>query len=132
MKYLIFTLATFLIIGCNTDPRKDLPATGNYGTAVKEENVVTVNDVLTKLATQNEFEVTVTGLIKEYCKHEGCWLTLENTGGEPLFVEVENKLFVLPHHIEGKVTVITGKASTSTNDAGKKEAKILASGILIK
>ena len=132
MKYLILTIATILVIGCNTDPRKDLPASGTFGSAVKEENVMTVNDVLTKLATENEFPVTVTGLIKEYCKHEGCWLTLENTGGEPLFVEVENKLFVLPHHIEGKVAVISGKATKSTNDAGKTEAKILASGILIK
>lgn len=132
MKYLILTITAFLIIGCNTDPRKDLATTGNFGSAVKEENVMTVNDVLIKLANENDFPVTVTGLVKEYCKHEGCWLTLENTGGEPLFVEVENKLFVLPHHIEGKVAVISGKATKITNDAGKTEAKILASGILIK
>ena len=37
---------------------------------------------------EKEFNATVTGLISEYCKGEGCWLTLENQGGEPLFVEV--------------------------------------------
>lgn len=132
MNKVILSLAILFAIGCNTDPRKDLPQTGNFGTEVKDENSLTVNDVLTKLNTENNIDVTATGIIKEYCKHEGCWLTLENPGGEPLFVEVENKLFVLPHHIEGKVAVIKGKASKTTNNSGKTEAKISATGITIK
>ena len=51
---------------------------------------------------------------------------------EKLFVEVENKAFVLPHNITGKVAVVTGKVSKTTNDAGKTEPMITASGILIK
>lgn len=132
MKYLVFSILTLFIIGCNTDPRKNLPATGSFGAGFTEDSVLTVNDALTRLNTTPEFDAHVTGLIKEYCKGEGCWLTLENTGGEPLFVEVENKLFVLPHHIEGKVAVIKGRVSKTTNDAGKTEPKITASGIVIK
>jgi hypothetical protein len=49
-----------------------------------------------------------------------------------LFVEVENKVFVLPHHINGKVAVVSGKVSQTSNDAGKTEPMITASGILIK
>jgi hypothetical protein len=132
MKKFIYILFTALLISCNSDPRKNLPATGNFGTKVTENDAITVNDVLVKLNTENEFNATITGLISEYCKGEGCWLTLENQGGEPLFVEVENKAFVLPHNITGKVAVVTGKVSKTTNDAGKSEPMITASGILIK
>jgi hypothetical protein len=132
MKKFIYILFAALLISCNSDPRKNLPATGNFGTKVTENDAITVNDVLVKLNTENEFNATITGLISEYCKGEGCWLTLENQGGEPLFVEVENKAFVLPHNITGKVAVVTGKVSKTTNDAGKSEPMITASGILIK
>jgi hypothetical protein len=132
MNKLIFTALTALLISCNNDPRNKLAATGNFGTQVNETETITVNDALTKLNTEKEFNATVTGLISEYCKGEGCWLTLENQGGEPLFVEVENKTFVLPHHINGKVAVVTGKVLQTTNDAGKTEPMIIASGILIK
>lgn len=132
MKKLTWILAAFLLAACNNDPREKMAPTGNFGQPFKEDSVLTVNEVLTRLTTEPEFNVTVTGLIKEYCKGEGCWLTLENQGGEPLFVEVENKLFVLPHHIEGKVATVKGRASKTTNDAGKTEPMITASGITIK
>lgn len=132
MKKLTWILSAFLFVACNTDPREKLPATGSFGQPVKTDTVLTVNEVLTRLTTEPEFPVSATGLIKEYCKGEGCWLTLENQGGEPLFVEVENKVFVLPHHITGKVATVTGTASKTTNDAGKTEAKISATGIEIK
>ncbi len=128
----MYTAITALLISCNNDPRNNLSATGNFGTQVNENEAITVNDALTKLNTVQEFKATVTGLVKEYCKGEGCWLTLENQGGEPLFVEVENKAFILPHHINGKVAVVAGKVLQTTNDAGKTEPMIIASGILIK
>lgn len=132
MKKLVYILFAALFISCNNDPRKNLPATGNFGTEVKEDVAITVNDALVKLNSENEFNATVTGLVSEYCKGEGCWLILENQGGEPLFVEVENKAFVLPHNITGKVAVVTGKVTKTTNDAGKTEPMITATGILIK
>ena len=132
MKRLIYVTLIVILISCNNDPRNNLAATGNFGTQVNEAEAITVNDALTKLNAEKEFNATVTGLISEYCKGEGCWLTLENQGGEPLFVEVENKAFVLPHHINGKVAVVSGKVLQTTNDAGKTEPMIKASGILIK
>lgn len=132
MKKLIWILAAFILAACNNDPRAKMEPTGTFGQTFKEDSVVTVNEVLTRLNTEQEFNVTVTGLVKEYCKSEGCWLTLENQGGEPLFVEVENKLFILPHHIDGKIATVKGRATKTTNDAGKSEPLITASGIIIK
>jgi TfoX/Sxy family transcriptional regulator of competence genes len=131
MKKLISILILAAIISCNTDPRAKLPTTGNFGTAVTEDSLKTVNDVVIALQTNNTFPVKVTGVIAEYCKGEGCWLTLENKGGEALFVEVENKAFVLPHNISGKIAVVDGIAVKEKVE-GKEETKILAKGILIK
>lgn len=131
MKKLIYLLVFAAALSCNNDPRAKLPQTGNFGTAVNEDSVKTVNDVITALQSTDKFEVKVTGIIAEYCKGEGCWLSLENKGGEALFVEVENKAFVLPRNISGKIAVVDGTAVKEKTD-GKTEIKIVAKGILIK
>lgn len=132
MKYIFLSLFGLLLFACSNDPRKDMPPTGDFGASFSADSVMTVSEALFRLSTQNEFEAVVTGTIQEYCKGEGCWLTLQNPSGEPLFVEVENKLFVLPHHIEGKTAVVKGRVSQTTNDAGKTEPLITASGISIR
>lgn len=132
MKKLLFSLLVAAVIGCNNDPRAKLPHTGNFGAAVLDDSAITVNDVLTAMKTTNEMPVKVTGVIAEYCKGEGCWLSLENHGGEPLFVEVEDKAFVLPHDISGKVAVVEGRAVKAQADGKKEETKVIARGILIK
>jgi hypothetical protein len=131
MKKILFALTLAAIVACNTDPRTKLPQTGNFGVAIKDDSAKTVNDVLTALQTNTNFPVKVTGVIAEYCKGEGCWLTLENKSGEALLVEVENKAFVLPRNISGKIAVAEGMAVKEKTD-GKTEVKIVAKGILIK
>ena len=131
MKNLLFILSIITIISCNNDPRAKLPKTGNFGTTVSSDSAKTVSDVMMQFQLADNFPVKVTGTIAEYCKGEGCWLTLENKGGEALFVEVENKAFILPKDISGKVAIVDGKAVKETHD-GKTEMKISATGILIK
>jgi len=131
MKKLIFIICIAAIFGCNSDPRAKLPQTGNFGTTVSAEGAKTVSDVMMQFQTTDSFPVKVTGIVEEYCKGEGCWLSLENKGGEALFVEVENKAFILPRNISGKIAVVEGKAVKEMNE-GKTELKISAKGILIK
>jgi hypothetical protein len=90
-----------------------------------------VSDVFNVLQIQTEVNVNVTGTIEKVCKGEGCWLTLENKGGEALFIEIDKKAFVLPKNIEGKIATVTGKAVKETNN-GKTEIKVLATAINIK
>jgi len=128
---LLFLSFTFVFGACGNDPRAKLPSTGNFGAAVLTDSLKTVSDVVSLLQTQTEANVNVTGIIEKYCKGEGCWLTLENKGGEALFIEVENKAFMLPRNIEGKVATVTGKAIKEIKDS-KPEMKILATAINIQ
>jgi len=93
--------------------------------------MLTVEQVISALNTGNDIPVKVTGTIEEYCKGEGCWLTLRNPDGEALFVEVKDKAFVLPHNIEGKTASVNGIAKKDTAD-GKVQLSIEADGIMIK
>ncbi|MFZ4796104.1 MAG: DUF4920 domain-containing protein [Bacteroidia bacterium] len=130
-KLLLILIVTVVFAACSNDPRAKLPTIGNFGAAVLTDSLKTVSDVISLLQTQTEANVNVTGIIEKYCKGEGCWLTLENKGGEALFIEVENKAFMLPRNIEGKVATVTGKAIKEIKD-GKSEMKILATAINIQ
>jgi hypothetical protein len=89
MKNSILVLTILLsLIACGNESRSKLPTSGNFGAEVKTDSLKTVSDVLNVLQTQTEANVNVTGTIEKVCKGEGCWLTLENKGGEALFIEI--------------------------------------------
>lgn len=125
-------LAVLLVMACNNDPRKKLPSTGLFGNAIQENKALTVQEAMPMFSTSSSVDITVTGTIQEYCTGEGCWLTLANPGGAPLFVEIENHAFVLPYHISGKTAIVSGKTSTTKTPQGGTEPMISATGILIK
>lgn len=131
-RLLLLISIAILLVACDNDPRNKLPKTGNFGNQVSETNVMTTEQLLDMMTMSAEMKATVGGTIDEYCKSEGCWLTLKNDKGEPLFVEVENKAFILPHDISGKQAVISGTAIVDTTEEGKIEVMMLADGILIK
>lgn len=132
MKNNFFILSLVLgIMACGNDTRSKLPTSGNFGAEVKTDSLKTVSDVINILQTQTEANVNVTGTIEKVCKGEGCWLTLQNRGGDALLIEIANKAFVLPKNIEGKMATITGKAIIDLNN-GKTEIKVLATAINIK
>jgi hypothetical protein len=134
MKNFIFKLIGLVAIisACNTNPRASIPNTGNFGGTVGTDSVKTVA-VVTNLALLNaNTYVNVSGKIEKYCKGEGCWLTLQNpNGGEALFIEVENKSFVLPLNIENKMATVSGKISIDSAQSEGK-IKIVASAISIQ
>lgn len=131
-KILVILALVTSIIGCNTDPRTKLEPTGTYGTAFDTTNPMTVADVTEILNMQNNIGLKATGTVAEYCKGEGCWLTLKNENGENVFVEVKDKAFVLPHNIEGKTAIVNGIASRDTSEEGKVQMTIVADGITLQ
>lgn len=126
----LLVLALF-IAACGGNDRSKMPATGTFGTPIKTDTVKTVSDVLALLETENNIPVVASGAIESYCKGEGCWLALENKGGEPLLVEVAEKAFVLPMNIDGKIATVQGTA-VKEETHGKAELKIIATGITIQ
>jgi hypothetical protein len=128
---LLIGFVLFTIIGCNNDPRMKLPQTGPYGKTFVESNLVSVGQVTNALDTTNNLAVVVSGTVSEYCKGEGCWLTLKNDDGEDLFVNIKDKAFVLPYNIEGKAVVVNGVAIKDTTNE-KTELSIEADGVVLK
>lgn len=143
MKKALFIATASLLLACAEDPRAKLPKTGLYGTEISSDSTLTANDVYTLIKDTNDVNVVVSGTIANYCKGEGCWLTLKYQGSDytnpacknkkncDLFVEVENKAFVLPKDIDGKQALVQGRA-VKEMIKGEEEVKILATGILIK
>jgi hypothetical protein len=133
MKKITFIIATIVMaIACNNDPRTKLATTGTYGTAFDTANAMSVVDIDGILNIQNNIGLKATGTVAEYCKGEGCWLTLKNENGENVFVEVKDKAFVLPHNIEGKTAIVNGVASRDTSEEGKIQLTIVAEGITLQ
>jgi len=127
----LFTIISclFFAFACSNDPRSKLPQTGNFG-----EKIETTNDSKDAITAYNTIELSgindtgiFSGTITNYCKGEGCWLSLENDSKQPILVDIENKMFVLPRKIEGKKVYIKGTIVEDGN-----EIKIVAKGILIQ
>lgn len=132
MKNILWSISFLLVlVSCNNDPRLKLPQTGAYGITFTTDTTVTVKQVAEALMIGNEIPVTVSGTISQYCKGEGCWLTLKNDDGEDLFVDVKDKAFVLPHNIENKTAIAHGIAKRDTLE-GKIQLSVVADGIVIK
>jgi uncharacterized protein YdeI (BOF family) len=129
------TLYSFIVVlvlfSCNNDPRLKLPQTGNYGVTFTADSVLSVKQVAEALIIGDDIPVTVSGTVTQYCKGEGCWLTLKNDDGEDLFIDVKDKAFVLPYNIENKTAIAHGVAKRDTVE-GKIQLSVVADGILIK
>lgn len=124
-------IITFVFFACNNDPRMKLPQTGSYGVSFTETTLLTTEQLAKALDSTNTISVQVSGTVSEYCKGEGCWLTLKNSDGEDVFVNVKDKAFVLPYNIEGKTAIINGTAIKDTSNE-KTELSIEADGIVLK
>jgi hypothetical protein len=133
MKKLILIFTVVIgVIGCNNDPRTKLPQTGTFGITFDTTNAIMVEDIEGLLAIGNNIGLKATGTISQYCKGEGCWLTLKNNQGEEVLVNVKDKSFVLPYNIEGKTAIVNGVASKDTTAEGAPSISIEADGIMLK
>ncbi|MCU0443229.1 MAG: DUF4920 domain-containing protein [Bacteroidia bacterium] len=130
-KLIALVFISAIVIACNNDPRIKLPQTGSYGVSFTETTSLTTEQLVKALDTTNTISVQVSGTVSEYCKGEGCWLTLKNSDGEDVFVNVKDKAFLLPYNIEGKKAIINGIAIKDTAN-GKTELSIEAEGIVLK
>lgn len=128
-KLLTIISCLFFAFACSNDPRSKLPQTGNFGETIENKNYS--KEAISAYNTIEQTGISETGLfsgtIANYCKGEGCWLSIENGSKQPILVDIEDKAFVLPRKIEGKKAFVKG---TMVKDS--TEIKILAKGIVIQ
>jgi hypothetical protein len=134
MKKSLFLIATIIIgiAACNNDPRTKLPQSGPFGVVFDTTNSIAAESVDEVLDLGNNMGLKASGTIAQYCKGEGCWLTLKNKKGEEILVEVKDKAFVLPYNIDGKTAFVNGVATRETSEDGKSKITIEADGITLK
>lgn len=129
MKYLKLSIF-FLLIACVAMAQKGT----NYGQPVKPKKAVAVTVLEKKLDTASSWTGTVTGVVKQVCKREGCWLRLEDGSAEGLMVRMKDHEFTVPKDIDGKTVFVAGTVTKTTTsvkmlkhyaeDAGKSQAEI--------
>ena len=133
MKNLILLLVmAFSTISFAQQNKKKGPPPGktlvgeNYGADVSADTkAVSTNRLHKELEKMKKLEnVAVKGKVKEVCKAEGCWLTLETDNGERFFVKNKDHAFLIPLALEGKNVIVTGSAENKVTSV--KELKHFA------
>ncbi|HSN62291.1 MAG TPA: DUF4920 domain-containing protein [Ferruginibacter sp.] len=105
-----------------------------FGAKVTEEGAVSADLLAENLTVTGQTkEVKITGVVKEVCKAEGCWVRMETKEGS-ILVKMKDHAFLVPVALEGKTIVADGVATfkeTSVEqlrhfaeDAGKTKNEI--------
>lgn len=125
-----------------------------FGAEIDESNVVSVEDAIKVLNTQDTADIKIEGTISSVCQSKGCWMTLTNENvEEPVFIKFKDYAFFVPKNSAGKKAILEGKFYSKetpvdelrhyAEDKGesaeeiakitepKKELSMMASGVMI-
>ncbi len=159
-KFLFFALLLAgLLTSCGTSGKKEMAQKPNntFGEDFAMKNVLTYDQLLTKLDANKEIEAQVEGKVDAVCQAKGCWMNIvstQNPVSKKIFVKFKDYAFFMPLDLAGKTIVMNGKAFTEetsvaelrhyAEDAGKsadeiakitepkKQLKFMASGVKVK
>ncbi len=130
------------------------PKSTAYGLEFATDGAMSVADFNTAMADKDSMDnIVVEGFITEVCQEEGCWMRINNEGGEDIFVKFKDHSFLIPKdlmdnkvHISGmgkKTTVSVADLQHFAADAGatakeiaeitepKDEMRIVATGLVV-
>jgi hypothetical protein len=141
----LFAALAIFAVACNQSTDKDASASTetaepskqeSFGAKITEENVVSVDSVVSMLknSPQDIASIKATGKIHSVCKNKGCWMSIENSVGEPIRITFKDYGFFVPMDCDGKTAVFEGRAYHDTvsvamlkeyaKDDGKSKAEI--------
>jgi hypothetical protein len=152
-KIFLFLVAAFGIatVAFSQDPVSAQKGI-TYGEGASEQGAISIKE-LEKKVGQEPFEGKVKVKVLEVCEKKGCWMKVENPGGETMMVKFKDYGFFMPKDIIGKQVVLDGEATVEevsvkqlqhyAGDAGKskqeiarikkpkKELNFVAKGVLV-
>ncbi|NOT38160.1 MAG: DUF4920 domain-containing protein [Saprospiraceae bacterium] len=160
-KITILIALGFVILACKNNPKTTetpvsaTPATQYFGDTISKEGVLSVQEVMTSLATNDSVVCAIKGYVTSVCKVKGCWMTLAQNQNDTtgFFVKFKDYGFFVPKDLTGEVTVrgVAFKEITSVEelkhyaeDEGKskeeidaitqpqEEMKFLATGVMVE
>ena len=105
-----------------------------YGAGTTADGAINVNEVDSKVKSDNKFTGRVKGKVVSVCQEKGCWMKIERENGEPMMVKFKDYGYFMPKNIEGKEVVLEGEATVKetsvkqlrhyAEDAGKSKEEI--------
>jgi hypothetical protein len=131
MKIFVSVLLIVLTISCSENKRKQLPEKGYFGQAFTTDSCIDVTQINDNMIQTDSLSIIVCGKIGNYCKGEGCWLSIDNPNGKPLLVENKNKSFIVPFDI-GKKSIQAKGVLLKMEPNAKYGFKLIATGVLIQ
>lgn len=84
----------------------------SFGASITQDNAISYDDLLTKMATTDSLPAKVTGKVKEVCQKKGCWMTLvsDDPSKPEMRVTFKDYAFFMPKDLSGKKVVVDGFA----------------------
>jgi len=104
-----------------------------YGAGATEQGAIPVNKIEPSMKDA-KFTGKAMGKVVAVCQEKGCWMKIENAGGEAMMVKFKDYAFFMPKDIVGKEVVLDGEATVKqtsvkqlkhyAGDAGKSKEEI--------
>lgn len=89
---------------------------GLFGAEIDDKGLVSLDQLVATLESQDEFEGKVVGEIKEVCSMKGCWMTIDLPNGQTMRVTFKDYGFFVPKNSHGYPVIIEGIASKKVTD----------------
>jgi len=136
MKQLSTTILFLLFAVAVSNAQDPTPAAKGvtYGAGTTADNAIPVHEASAKSKGNEKFNGKVKGKVLSVCQEKGCWMKVEQEGGEPVMVKFKDYGFFMPKNIVGKEVVLDGEASVTetsvkqlkhyAQDAGKSKEEI--------
>jgi len=136
--YFFFLLTSALMGGCDHSgdaPKVASKITEFYGEKFDTTGAILQSEMIAKVNGKDTIPVTFTAKIFETCAHAGCWMTVENPVGMPMYVYMKDHAFGVPLSGAAKLNcIVKGYAYQDTisvdmlkhfaEDANKPQAVI--------
>lgn len=122
MRKMIVFIALFLGISTNLYAQEKthehiMEATKGvtYGAGVPDDityNVYDTDQLIKEInKTQELKNIIIEAVVTAVCEKKGCWITLQNSSSEKIFVKMQDYAFFLPQNIVGKKVLLHADVS---------------------
>ena len=109
-----FIIMLILFISCDVELSEDeklnkkIPY-GNYGIKISEEQVFTVDEILSSPNQYIGKNILINGQIAEVCPMRGCWINVTSQKGSTIRVKVTDGDIVFPFSSKNASVIVEGK-----------------------
>lgn len=126
MKHIFLAIAfCAFFVSCNQSDGVKI----YYGEKFDVAKPISTDELIQQIdANGTTSTLQVAGTIDKSCIHTGCWMTLENSANQKIFVTYKDNAFTTAKKIDGKKVTLQGEGS---HNAEKDQYEFIAEGIIL-